>query len=571
MLLIPVLVTSLGARPAEPATPGGSEVIYVDQANVRADDSNPGTVSDPLKTIGRALQLAADYNARSIAVRVVIGAGTYRESLAITSADGSTPAPLTIEGEDGVFVSGSDVFEGWTGGDDGVYKHSWMHDWGPTEPPEDWPEQARGYIDANPLIARREMVFVNGVPLLQVLSLDDMKDTENSFFVSEETDELFINIPSESDMALSAVEVAVRPTLLAIDLRENVSVIDITFLHSSSPLQASAVSISNSRDVEVIGSRFIWNNGFGLGLSQDSGVTIKESEANSNGISGFTGYRVGDLNVLDSEASFNGWRGSRGWDIDNHDAVLDPNFIDFATGQKFFGLRTASFKNFRAVDNLSGGLWLDFDNSDVTIEDAVLTGNLTHGLMVEASQGLVSVEESEICGNETGILVSSSSDVHLVDNVLSSNTLGQLVVMGEPRDVYKHDAGTWISVQTKNIIVRNNLLAAGAGQLALQTDLDGEFWSAYVETLDSSDNRYSSPSAREIFQLPGGRTVALAQWKATTGTDIGSTFAVRQPDCPLSQEQNVSSIFKYPQWVAAFLVGLGLLIVGILLRRRAAS
>jgi hypothetical protein len=49
----------------------------------------------------------------------------------------------------------------------------------------------------------------------------------------------------------------------------------------------------------------------------------------------------------------------------------------------------------------------------------------------------------------------------------------------------------------------------GAGQPALQSYLDGELWSANVETLDSSDNRYSSPTTREVFQLPGGRTVAL--------------------------------------------------------------
>ena len=99
-----------------------------------------------------------------------------------------------------------------------------------------------------------------------------------------------------------------------------------------------------------------------------------------------------------------------------------------------------------------------------------------------------------------------------------------------PREVHKHDTGTRISAQTENIVVRNNLLAAGARQLALRTYLDGEFWSAYVETLDSSDNRYSSPTAREIFQLPGGRTVALELWKAEAGSDTGSTFALRESD-----------------------------------------
>jgi hypothetical protein len=51
-----------------------------------------------------------------------------------------------------------------------------------------------------------------------------------------------------------------------------------------------------------------------------------------------------------------------------------------------------------------------------------------------------------------------------------------------------------------------NLLAAGTGQPALRTYLDAELWSASVETLDSGDNRYLSPTTREVFLLPGGRT-----------------------------------------------------------------
>jgi hypothetical protein len=568
LLLITALAVSMGSRPAESATVG-TQVIYVDQSDPHANDSNPGTASRPLETIGRAVEVAASYNARSVPVRVIVRAGIYRESVQLIPDEKTTSAPLTIEGKgSGVVVSGSDVWADWIGGSDGIYSHPWPYQWGLASV-EDWPEHVLAYLDANPVISRREMVFVDEAPLLQVMSLDETKTTENSFFVSEEADQLFINVPSETDMATTQVEVAVRPSLLLIGSRRNVSIENITFQHAPNGLdEGAAVVVANSANVSVISSRFIWNNGSGLGLFEDTGVSIRDTEASHNGLSGFTGFRVRDLLVLDSEASFNGWRGSRGWNRDNHDGPIDLNFIDFATGQKFFGLRHASFQNYRAVGNLTGGLWLDYDNSDVHIENAVLKGNLTHGLMVEASQGPVSVERSQICGNETGILVNSSSNARVVGNVIAGNLLGQFVVVSGRRAVLEHDTGDQITVQAENWVVRGNQIAVNDGQLAISTYFDGDLWSAYIETLDSGDNRYSSPRSREVFQLPGGRNVTLEEWKAETGTDAGSTFSLGESDCPTPVANSKASPLTPGLWVAAALAGLGLLALGILRLRR---
>ena len=57
------------------------------------------------------------------------------------------------------------------------------------------------------------------------------------------------------------------------------------------------------------------------------------------------------------------------------------------------------------------------------------------------------------------------------------------------------------------------------------TYLDGEPWSANVETLDSGDNRYSSTTTREVFQLPGGQTVALG--RVARDRIIGSSMLAR--------------------------------------------
>lgn len=577
VVLIMASAILLCASPRGSATEG-TQVIYVDQASPEANDSNPGTSSQPLETIPRALFIAGTYNTRSIPVQIIIRPGVYRESAQLSAVENTTSAPITLAGAGpGVVVSGSEIWHNWVGGADGIYSHPWPYDWGFAPASPDWPEYVHAYLDANPVIRRHEMIFVNGIPLLQVLSADEMRIIENSFFVSEEADQVFINVPSDMDIATAQVEVAIRPNLLVVEARQNVSIENITFQHAASPLLGAAVRISGSENVSVIDSRFVANNTRGLGLSESANVMIRGSAANSNGVSGLTGFRISDLRVLDTEASYNGWRAARGWDTDNHESAVDLNLIDFAAGQKFFGLRRATFRNYRAVENLTGGLWLDYDNSDVTLEHLTLRGNLTHGLFLEASQGPISVQSSQICGNETGILVGNASDVHVTGNVLAGNKLGQLFLVGAngPRSVVAHDTGEQLSIQTEDWVVQRNEIAVDDGDLALGTILDGDLWFAFVQSLTSEDNRYSSPRSRDVFQFPGGRNVSLGQWKAETGKDAGSTFTLGRSDCPMPLRGGVGAAddpeaapLTIALWVATALGGFGLLALWIVRLRR---
>src|SRR5205807_95924 len=109
-----------------------------------------------------------------------------------------------------------------------------------------------------------------------------------------------------------------------------------------------------------------------------------DMSASHDGVNGLTGFRLTDLVVEKSQASYNGWRSARGWNLDDHASAIDANFIDFASGQKFFELRNATFRDFRAVGNLTSGLWFDSDNAGVTLQHVELVGNLTQGVMVEA-------------------------------------------------------------------------------------------------------------------------------------------------------------------------------------------
>jgi hypothetical protein len=542
-VLVGLLVVAL-VLPQMPEAAGSStsstQVIEVDPTHKHANDSNPGTARRPLRTLGRALELAKGFNAQSVPVRVDIHPSIYREELTLFKDQSSTTTPMGLRGVGaGVVVSGSDVWDGWDGGADGLYTHRWPYKWGPAEIPQSWPEETRQHLEDHPVILRREMIFVDRVPLLQVMSASEMRATQNSFYVSEDTAKVFIHVAPEVKIEKARVEVAVRPLLLQVESRHNLSIRNLTFRDAATPTLrgGAALVIRGSENVRVINSRFMRNNASGLNIPDNTNVKLRGVRANNNGISGFTAVGIHGFQVIDSEASYNNWRGSRGWERGSHSRAVDPFFIDWATGQKLFDLSDATFRGYRAIRNLTGGLWFDTKSRDVTIEDAVLKGNLTHGVFVEANPGPFSIKDSKICGNETGVLGSNSADVRVTKSVLADNLLGQIFLAGAggPRAIY--EGGKRSFVQSENWVVRGNRIAVDDGQLALGTYLSGDLWSAYIETLDSGDNSYSSPTVREVFELPGQGNVTLEKWKEETGTDAGSTFSLTRLGCGLPTDQ----------------------------------
>src|SRR5262245_55921330 len=69
--------------------------LYVDQAT--GSDSNPGTQSRPVKTIGKAAQIAQDNYRKAVSTRVIIEPGTYRESISLSGEGASGSASITFD------------------------------------------------------------------------------------------------------------------------------------------------------------------------------------------------------------------------------------------------------------------------------------------------------------------------------------------------------------------------------------------------------------------------------------------------------------------------------------------
>ena len=140
------------AGAVEPAT--GASIAW-QKADVEldvsptGDDGATGTKLKPLKTVNKALTLAAEDSDRGQNVRVVLGAGVYREELHLAKQKTDKPGIICIEAETpgAAVISGADVWlDGWqrfpvdnepwkwNAGDPRfngarIYKHDWLDVW----------------------------------------------------------------------------------------------------------------------------------------------------------------------------------------------------------------------------------------------------------------------------------------------------------------------------------------------------------------------------------------------------------------------------------------------------------
>ena len=95
------------------STAWADQTLYVNQAHSQASDQNPGSQALPFKTIAQATSVAVANNKNQVGTKILIGAGTYRESISMLKNGQETSAPIAFEALGTVIVSGSDVWGGW--------------------------------------------------------------------------------------------------------------------------------------------------------------------------------------------------------------------------------------------------------------------------------------------------------------------------------------------------------------------------------------------------------------------------------------------------------------------------
>lgn len=491
--------------------------IYVDWRN--GSDSYVGTLGLPFKTITKGVQTAQAKNKQGIPANVRLAPGVYRESISWISNGPESSIPISIVGsvKGAVTISGSDVWVDWQPDrqNPNLFSHRWPYKWGLCPVPSRWPP-------VQDIVRRREMIFVNGKLLKQVLAFGEMR--EGSFFVDELNARVYIWVPPGTNMQTAIVEVAVRPELLRFQGKSNLTLRGLTFVHANSCLSRSAVTISGGSNNLVEDSDFIWNNWIGFGdFGASFNSTLRKVVANHNGGAGMTGHALNSAVYEDIQVSENNWRGALG------------NFYGWAVaGMKLAGIHGGSFTRIKAIGNHTRGIWFDFDNRDIVVDQLFTAQNKCDGIFLEASQGPITIRNGRICANGTeGVLISNSSWVKLNANIIYGNKKSQILVSGEleGRKVEDRETHAEYTLLAENWTISQNVIMGLSSTAALiGTNQTARNWSTFLTSLTSDQNTWHSPNVESAFQLNvndyGGspKFVNFASWKRATGQDKNSVF-----------------------------------------------
>jgi parallel beta-helix repeat protein len=475
------------------------KVIYVNNQHPHADDSNRGIQESPMKTIGAAAHIAMLNHQRGFSTKVIVYPGTYREQIEMNFPYGKASPLIMFEAQEPgtVIVSGSDVWKDWEKvGETNVYVHRWPHKWGFMSGPSQLKQKY------GPIVRRREMIFVDNNPVEQVLSLEDLK--KGTFYISEEESRVYLNPVSGVPMTEAMVEVAIRANLLEVNNANGIILRGLTFQHDTTGLStlSAAVYLANSTNLLIEDCRFMWNNWFGLRFSNVKNVTTRRNTASYNGGAGWEAWKVKNLVSEEDETSYNNWRGVRG------------NFLGWEiAGAKHHNMHDAVYQRFKAIANHTRGLWLDYDNSNVLIEEGYICENLMDGVNLEASEGPINIRKNRISNNKGHGITSDSSKVTLEENNIYGNALSQVKhAFGNDRPVKNWETGEELKIHGNDFALKRNVIATDSNAPLLELPKGDQL----LSSLALDGNRWYHANRNALFRV-GKRSMSFSEWKEVTG------------------------------------------------------
>ncbi len=500
--------------------------LYVDANS--GNDNAAGTASQPLKTISAALSTAASNNRSGIGTNVIVNPGLYRESISIGNSTRDTASPITVQAATPgtAVVTGAVQYTGWQtySGNPSLYTVYWPNSWG-------FCPASVGGPTPQPIVMRQEMIFVNGTPLTQVLSLAQMV-YPGSFFVDESHAAVYIWPPSGTKMATADVEVATLPTLLSVSGHDNMVFRGLTFEYANTCRDsAAAVIYSTSYNVLLDQINFVWNNAAGLQITNPVvNFTVQNSVANHNGQSGLKGTMTKSGLWQNNTASFNNWRGAQG-----------AYYVWNTAGAHFFESHNDTVNGLTLAYNQTHGVHWDTDNANITVTGLKSVQNLANGIMVEVSQGPVSIDSSYACNNDPaphdssayqgGLLLRNSQNVSFTNSTLYNNGTAQVDMQGQAGGIAGVDweTGASYNLVTQNLNLSQNVIyGTGAQPVFSNSVLGGADWSTFQTTLLASKNTYYNATTPKAFIVPSpvnATTDGFSDWQGVTGQDLSSSWA----------------------------------------------
>jgi hypothetical protein len=526
-LVFPLILTFLCFRVLAFAGIDYSSVeltIYVNNNHPEASDLNSGlTPEEPLLSIQKALLIS-----KNIPARIIIYPGRYRSYLDIYSNK-----LLIIEAETAgeVFISGSDVFEDWIMEGD-IYYHDWFFNWGYF----DDSDFCFGPCYMSDYQKRRELMFVDTHPVLQVLGKEDLID--NSFFVDEANNRIYLKPSIGFDPGNSIIEVATRGydmykqgrngSLVMATVYDGQGLVlkGLVFQHTANTMHQDALTVFETENLLVEDCIFQWNNGVGFEMEKCSNVTIKNVVIRHNGERGMGSWMGKNIHIKNVQIYGNNWRTNA------------PKMIAHdAAGIKIFGGNSnVILEDMKVFNNYCHAIWFDWDNENYIIKNSLIENNQEAGIMLEGSRKPAIVENCTIKNNDIGIKGYGHANVSVNNSVIYSNN--HQFSMGQDGRIVKEDSNWEINSENWKIF-NNHIIATEKDQVLFSffeylnpnspsTRASKEFF----KTIQSDNNHYFHPTCEKQFpdgeHLTGGQ-LTFSEWKRKTGQDKNSLWKYTSP------------------------------------------
>jgi hypothetical protein len=499
--------------------------LYVNNQHPDACDWNSGKTKDkPLLTLQHAFE-----RSKNIPTRIVVSAGHYRSYFDI-----NTTKLLIVEAETpgDVFLSGSDVFNTWQKEGEYFY-HDWFYKWGFYEDSM----ACFGPCNLTKYQRRRELVFIDSDPVLQVLSKEEL--VENSFFVDESSSRIYLKPPLGVNPLNSLVEVATRGFDIY-DLGRNGSLVRATvhngqglvlkglvFQHTANTMHQDALTVFETENLIVEDCIFQWNNGVGFEMEKCSNVTINNIVVRHNGERGMGSWMGKNIHIKDVQIYGNNWRTNA------------PKMIAHdAAGIKIFGgNRNVILENLKVFNNYCHAIWFDWDNENYVIKNSLIKNNQESGIMLEGSRKSALVQNCIIRNNDIGIKGYGHANVTVENSIIVGNN--HQFSLGQDGRIVSEDHN-W-EINSENWKIFNNHIIATEKEHVLFSFFEysnpdpPSTWASndFFRTIQADNNHYFHPSCKKQFPdgkyLTGGQ-LTFSKWKKRTGQDKNSIWQNSIPE-----------------------------------------
>jgi hypothetical protein len=518
--------------------------LYVDVVN--GSDKNPGTQSEPFQTIRKSVLIAEYNNRNGIGTHVYINPGLYRENINLQGITLDTNLPETFEAvtPHTVLISGADQYTNWTpySGNPNIYFTPWTFNFGLCPP-------LTGGAPPEPDInLRREMAFIDGAPLQQVLLLDEM--VEGTFFVDDGGQQFYIWPPAGTNLSVADVELGDRGQLWAITHKNGVVLRGLTFEYSADCVTDAAVEVNfgPNQNIEFEDDNFVWNNAGGLHLFNPlTNYTVQNVLANHNGAVGINAFESVYGLWQNDTADFNNWRGEQA-----------AYYTWGAAGINNYGDANDTFLNINTDWNVATGIHWDTNFENINATNINSRNNVNHGIFFERNTGPMNVTQATSCNNANealeangatttggGITLRDSENVTLTNSLSFGNGDAQFKMLGLPGGITVWDWQTNqnILVRSQNFTNTNNIFVAtdATQHVFRDSTLNGSDWNGFQTTLSSnlntwwSSNNYPTPYLLPVPKI--NYATDFPGWQAATLQDIDSVYMQ-----PLGNPQSACSV-----------------------------